>query len=284
MGVFSNLFNKGISEFFKYFFEDLISLFASILADIMGSSIDVLKEMPLIHNGTHYAKVLALTILVIKTMNEAFQTYILYQNGDPDADPTGLLIRTSQAVAIITTLPWIVQEIFTFGSKVAHDVAGLGTGQTGIDDWGAISLTFIGSGGAVGAIFLIILVIMFLVVAFQATIRGAELGLMSILGPIMALNITANNRNMWSAWFKQIIITCTSQAIQIFMLQGAFGILTNEAGDTFTIFKALGWLWVTIKTPKYIQQFAYSTGFTGALGGTVKSFGNMYLSRKMLRR
>lgn len=279
----TDIVDNAVTRFFTNIFEQLITFFAEVLANIMGSSLNVLN-MPLVENGIKYAQALAFTILVIKAMNEAFQTYILYQNGDPDSDPSGLLIRTAQAVAIISTLPWIITQIFTFGTKVALDVAGLGTGQTGISDWSIIISAM--STGIIIPLIGIALAICLLVVAIQASIRGAELALMSVIGPIMALNLTANNRSAWTSWFKQIVIICIAQALQIFMLQGALGILTrpsssiNESG----MFLIFGWLWVTIKTPKFLQQFAYSTGFTGAVGGGTKQAGSMYLMRKMMAK
>ncbi len=276
------VFNN-IANFFASLFEQLITFFATILADIMSTSQDVLS-IPLVDNGIKYAQALAFTVLVLKVMNEAIQTYILYQNGDPDADPSGLVIRTGQAVAIITALPWFVEQIFIFGSKLATDVAGLKTGKAGIDDWAFITTEIIASKGMVIAIFGIILALMMLIVAIQATIRGAELALMAVLGPIMALNITSNNRSIWAAWIRQVIIVCCSQALQIFMLSGALSLLTSQAVSGNGLLLVFGWLWVTIKSPKYIQQFAYSTGLTGTIGGTAKQVGTMAIMRKMMAK
>lgn len=282
MQDFLDFVNKCINYFFSSFFKDLISFFGTTLADIMGTTTDVLK-LPLIVNATHYAQLLAMTILIAKVMNEAFQTYILYQNGDHQADPGGLLVRTAQAVAVIATLPWIVQQVFDFGSKVSHDIAGLSVGSTGIGDFAFMVAAITATGGTVIAIFCIVVAILLLVVAIQATIRGAELALMSVLGPIMALNLTANNRSMWSSWFKQLVIICTAQAFQILMLDGTFSLLTNQSVSGAGLLLVIGWLWVTIKTPKFIQQFAYSTGFTGAIGGTAKQAGSMAIMKAIMK-
>ncbi|MGE4282319.1 MAG: conjugal transfer protein TrbL family protein [Clostridia bacterium] len=275
--------SNSIKDFFANIIEDIISFFATELANLMSTSIDVL-QLPLVQNGIQYSQALAFTILILKTMNEAFQTYIIYQNGDPDSDPSGLLIRTAQAVAVIATLPWIVTQIFTFGSKLALDVAGLSTGQTGIADWKFMIDMIILSKGTVVILMCIVIIIMFLIVGIQATIRGAELALTAVLGPIMALNITANNRSVWSAWFRQVVIVCCTQAIQIFLLQGAFALLTSQSITSGGLIKVFGWLWITIKSPKFIQQFFHSTGFSGAVGGTAKQTGSMYLMRRMLAK
>lgn len=279
----NNLINDGIAGFFSNIVNELIKFFGTVLANIMGTSLSVL-DMPIVQSGIKYSKALALTILIIKAMNEGFQTYILYQNGDPDADPSGLLIRTGEAIAMIASIDFIVRQVFIFGNKVATDVAHLdAAGKTGISDWtfllGAIGITE----GSVVAIFAIIIVICFLIVAIQATIRGAELGLMCVLGPIMALNITANNRSVWSAWFRQLLIICTSQALQIFMIDGALALIIGKPISGGGLLLSFGWLWVTIKTPKYVQQIAYSTGLTGAIGGTAKQAGSMALMKMMMK-
>jgi len=270
----SKLLDIAIAAFLSDLIDDLISYFSNILVDIMGLSQNIFN-MPIVQNGIKYSQTLAFTILVIKVINEAYQTYILYQNGDPDADPTGLLVRTAQAVAVITVLPWIVSQLFMFGTKVATDVANLSSGRMSYLDWQYIKIWLNPIMGlSFCPIFCIIIVIMLLIVAFQATIRGAELALMSVLGPIMALNITANNRGIWSSWFRQVVIICTSQAIQIFMLAGAMSLISSQSISNKGLLFFYGWLWVAIKSPKYVQQFAYSTGFTKTLGGTVKNVGS----------
>ena len=176
-----------------------------------------------------------------------------------------------------------MQQVFEFGSKVSHDVAGLSVGSTGIADFTFMVSAIAASAGTVIPIFCLVIAIMFLVVAIQSAMRGAELALMSVLGPIMALNLTANNRSIWSAWFKQLVIVCTAQALQIFMIDGTLSLLTNQSVSGGGMIVLIGWLWVTIKTPKYVQQFAYSTGFTGALGGTAKQAGSMAIMKVMMK-
>ena len=265
---------KGIFEFiFANFFNDLLSTFSVFLVDIMSLSQKVL-EMPFVQNGVSYAQALAFALLAAKVLSEGINQYILYQSGDPDADPSGLIIRTGKSIAVISTLPWIVLQIFTFGTKVATDVANLGAGKPGSSDFNFLATFVTTTGGLPIIILALIILIMFLVVAIQATIRGAELALMAVLGPIMALNLTSNNQNIWSAWLKQVIIICVSQALQIFMIKGVFTFIATGV-STGGLLLVFGWLWVTIKSPKYLQQFAYSSGFSGAVGGTVKQAGSM---------
>lgn len=274
---------KGIFEFiFSNFFNDLLNTFSVYIVDIMSLSQKVL-EMPFVQNGVSYAQALAFALLSAKVLSEGINQYILYQSGDPDADPSGLIIRTGKSIAVISTLPWIVLQIFTFGTKVATDVATLGAGKMGTSDIALLSTYVVSTGGLPIAIMGIIIVIMLLVVAIQATIRGAELALMAVLGPIMALNLTSNNQNIWSSWLKQVIIICVSQALQIFMIKGVFTLIATGV-STGGLLLVFGWLWVTIKSPKYLQQFAHSTGFSGAVGGTAKQAGSMAVMKMVMSK
>lgn len=274
---------KGIFEFiFSNFFNDLLNTFSVYIVDIMSLSQKVL-EMPFVQNGVAYAQALAFALLATKVLSEGINQYILYQSGDPDADPSGLIIRTGKSIAVISTLPWIVLQIFKFGTKVATDVANLGAGKMSTSDITFLSTYVVSTGGLPVAIMGIIIVIMLLVVAIQATIRGAELALMAVLGPIMALNLTSNNQNIWSSWLKQVIIICVSQALQIFMIKGVFTLIATGI-STGGILLVFGWLWVTIKSPKYLQQFAHSTGFSGAVGGTAKQAGSMAVMKMVMSK
>ena len=279
----NDLFYTIFSAFLAGFLDDIIAYFATALADITSLAMNVL-DLPIVKNATKYAQTLAFTVLAIKAGSEAFQTYILHQNGDPDADPSGLVIRTGQAVAVIACLPWIVEWMFTLGDKINHDIAGVGAGQAGIADFQFLVSAITATSGIVVVILGIVVVLLIIVVAVQATIRGAELALMSIIGPVMALNITANNRSVWSAWFRQLVIICTSQAVQLFMLTGAITLLTTQAISSSGLLLVFGWLWVTIKSPKFIQQFVYSTGLSSAVGGTARQAGSMALMRLMMKK
>ena len=109
---------EAIANFLASFVDELITLFSTVLVNIMGTALNVL-DMPLVQNGIMYSQSLAFTILVIKGMADTINTYILHTNGDPDADPKKLIVGMGQSGAVIATLPWIVTQVFKFGTKVS---------------------------------------------------------------------------------------------------------------------------------------------------------------------
>ncbi len=275
----SKIISTAINDFFASIYDSIAKTFGNAIANIMSSSLDIF-QLPFVQHVMDYAQTLAFTIIIAKTMYEAYQTYILYQLGDPDADVLGLLIRTVQAVATVACLPWVVNLVYTFGTKVAHDVANIGTGGSQVADWNNILFSLENGSGEIAIIlYCIMVLICFLVVAIQASIRGAEFAILAVIGPLMALNITVSNRSMWNAWLKQIITIALTQALQIFMIQGSFYFLAKVADGWTAMLILVGWLWVTLKTPKFVQQFLHSTGFTGSVSGATKQAGYMAMMK-----
>jgi hypothetical protein len=278
---FIDMLVQMVSGFLTYIYTALIETFSFAIADMMGLAVAVMS-LPFVKNAVSYSQQLALAILAAKVMSEGIQTYILRQNGDPDSDPTGLIIRTAQSVAVISCLPWIVEQIFIFGTKVMSDVSNLGYGEVELSGLGELIGGYIANELMLGIV-CIVIVVSFLVIGIQIGIRGAELAVMSILGSIIALNLTSNNRSLWSSWFKQIVIISVSPAIQLFMINGAIVLLTIEGFGSLHVLLVFGWLWATIKTPAFVKQFAYSNGVGGAIGGTAKQAGSMALMRAMMK-
>lgn len=278
---FIDMLIQMVEGFLTYLYTTLIEAFSFLISDMMGLAIEIIS-LPFVQNAISYSQKLALAILAAKVMSEGIQTYILRQNGDPDSDPAGLLIRTAQSVAVISCLPWIVEQVFTFGSKVMADISSLNYGQV---ELGGIVEVIVGiaMNEILTASVCLIIIISFIIIGVQIGIRGAELALMSVLGSIMALNLTSNNRSLWSSWFKQIIIICVSPSIQLFMLNGAIILLTIEGFGSMHVLLVIGWLWATIKAPAFVKQFAYTNGFGGAVGGTAKQAGSIALMRAMMK-
>lgn len=282
MGVAGLIFAI-ISAFLLSMLDEVLNAFSEIFVDIMALAIDVL-DYPLVVNGIGYVQVISLALLGVKVVVEGIQTYLLYQNGDPDSDPIGLLSRSAQSVIIITTLPWIVREVFKFGNSIANDVATLSAGTMDAIDMQMMMATVVASGGFFLPFLMVIVVVLMIILGIQAAIRGGELALASFVGPALALNISSSNRSVWSSWFKSLLILSLTQAVQIFMIKGAFAMVTLEAGNPLNFLFVIGWLWVALKTPATLKQYLHDTGFTGAVGGGAKQAGSMYLMRKMMAR
>lgn len=251
-----------------------------------------IMNFPILKSGMDYVQLLAIYWLMVKLVFEGYQTYMLRQAGDPDSNPTELLIKGAQSVIIIEGLPWIISQLYEFGNMVARDVARLnGTTidvSTIMNGYKGLGDKLAGAGVAVLDIIIITLIfcvgiIMLFIVNIQIALRSAELAILTIIGPIMALNITTNNRSLWSQWFRQVLGLCLTHALQTFMLMVTMSLLSSLGPLGFSnLMLFIGWLWVTIKTPNFIKQFTHSTGAGALAGGAVKQAATMRVMRNFM--
>lgn len=279
----SGIVNDAIDAFFLSFFEQLIQMVGDVLAGIMGMAENVLNY-PIVINGILYAQGLALILVAAKVAAEAFQTWILYSNGDANADPQGLLVNTVKSVAIICVLPWLVRQIYLLGTTVALEISKLpGVGSADVNFYNMFTLvpglTLIIAIGGIGAVLLIIGIFI------QTFIRAAHLGMLALVGPVLAVQVISGG-GMFTLWLKELLVISFSQAIQLFMLLAAMYALPEVAiGNPFVgVLMFLGWLWATMKAPSVLKQMAYSSGIGGAAGSAAQTAGTMVIVRKMMTR
>ena len=238
-----------------------------------------------------YSQAIAGTLLAVKVAFEAWTTYILRQNGDPDADPGGLLFRSVSAAAFISAVPWLVRWIYQFGTNVASDVAKLpgvdyesagGPMQELLDMLIAQSTYPIFT--AIGILFSLIL---FVIILIQAFIRAAEIAVAAVVGSFMALGLTNPSSSAFSSWMKELISLSMAQAVQMFMVKVSFFTLTYFSFAGIPLLNLLlfcGFLWVTYRSPAILKQYVYSTGVGRAIGSTASNVGSMALMRKVFTR
>jgi hypothetical protein len=275
--------NSAMDAYFLSVFEQLVQMFAGIISNIMSLAQNVL-DYPIVINGMLFAQGLAFTLLIIKVAGEALQTWVLHANGDPEADPRGLLIATGKSAAIIAGTPWLVRQMYVLGTQVAYDISQLG-GVINADAnlynlitmWPGMAIVKAGAG--------IFALLMLLIIFIQTFIRAAVLGMLAAIGPILAVQIVGGGE-LFGAWLKELSVVCFSQAIQIFLLMAAMYALPGVAvANPLTgMLMLLGWLWATVKAPGVLKQLIFSSGAGGAAAGVAQSAGSMIIMRKILMR
>jgi hypothetical protein len=282
------LVQNAIENFLKKIIEEAINLFLQFLAAINSMAGDVL-DLEVVNQAIIYSQALAGTILITKVAYEAWMTHVMRMNGDPDADPGGLLIRSVASAAIIGGMPWLVKWIYKFGTTVSNDIAKL----PGVDYKSASSPMeklldmVIANETYEFFIFLgvIFAVIIFIIVLIQTFIRAAELAVAAVVGCFMALSLTNSSSQAFGSWFREIMALSMTQAVQMFLIKVSFFTLTEFKYDKMPLFNLLlfcGFLWVTYKSPSILKSYLHSTGVGKAAGGAAQSAGSMLMMRKMM--
>ncbi len=270
-----------INGYFIELLETCVQWLAEVVAGIISGASNVL-DLPIIDQGILYAQGIASCFLVVKVAFEAFHTWILYSNGDQDADPQGLLVGTAKAAAVIWCLPWGVKYLYQLGTTIATDVAQLG-GISGDAGFGNIFVAM--SGLPLLVIAALVGIVLLIIIYIQTFIRAATLGMLVVIGPILAVQQVGGGE-LFSMWLKELVVVCFSQAIQIFMIMAAAYAFTNVFFDNPMTngLMLLGWLWATVKAPATLRQMLYSSGIGSTAGNVAQTAGTMVIVRKMMTR
>ena len=123
--------------------------------------------------------------------------------------------------------------------------------------------------------FIVVFAVIFLICCFVAMIRGVELGLMKILLPIMACDLTSIRQEKWNNFIASFVVVAFGYIVQMVLYKLAITYAVQS--DILSLLKAFVCLFFFIKTPNWLQKFAYSSG----LKDTARS--GMYLGMMMGR-
>jgi len=279
----TNMISDAVTNFFQNLLESLVSMFTSFFGDEMAVALKILNT-PYITNGIKLAQIIAGTLLALKVAAEALKTYILYNSGDSSAQPLELVKRTAFAAAMVSTSPWLVTKVYTFGADLAKEVAALPAVKLEnpvlniVSDISQMSTALL--------LILLAVIVIWILILIQTAIRAVEIAFIAVSGPIMAVGLTRPDEGVWSVWWRELVVLSLSQAVQTFMIRGFLSTIANMyfTSEILSKLMLIGWLWVAFKTPSVLRQFAYHSGVGGAVGQAAQSAGSMYIMRKMIMK
>lgn len=132
----------------------------------------------------------------------------------------------------------------------------------------------------------IILAILCLVMLFQMSIRFAELAFAFAFSPIFIATNLTENFNMFPGFWRNLLSTIFTQAVQISLLCIMSNLFANtDIWEMKTALFAVGFMFITVKAPNMIKEYLFSTGsgklFAGVSGGAVSTVARELIRRKM---
>lgn len=284
MEVIANLIISAINQFLSTIFENALTTFAQFAGNEMALAVRILDSV-YVQNAIRFAQTLAGSLLALRVGVEATRSYILHLHGDPGADPGGLLKRTALAAGAIGAGPWLVKNVYLWGSSLADSVAHLGAVGQPSSPLDTI-ITFAATAPFLIIITSLIAIVIWALILIQMGIRSIEVALLAVVGPVMAVGLTRVDEGVAAVWWRELVVLSASQAVQVFLVKGLLAtVMTITFGaDLLKLFLLIGWLWVAFKTPAVLRQFAYHSGLGAAIGHTAQTAGTWYLMRRMFTR
>jgi hypothetical protein len=261
--LFQNIINKWIINIIM----SVINFFTANYTGILQQAGTILQD-PNVRTVMFGVQAFALVVLAVRVGYEILHTYLLHMAGDGSADPKGVLFRTAKAAAFIMGVPWAVGWLFQLSMTMANDVGAIGAVTPDSNPFTTAASTLVG-GELVFALLLLAAFIIYILINFQMACRAVEIGLLAMVGPLMAVGFVSPTEGLGAVWWRELVVQCMAQPLQILMLRMSLLAMGNGTINLngVTVFFIIGWFWVTYKSPKLLQQFAMSTGIGGAAAG-----------------
>lgn len=204
---------------------------------------------------------LGISLIVLKFLKKGFETYVLWTEGDSDADPLLLLTNFFKALAVAVSFPvlygWLVEIVNEMTNKL---LSAIGIGMQ--EDFSTL-ISGIASAGLFTAIVSLIFFIVFFFLYVQFLMRGLEMLILRIGLPVACVGLLDSDKGVFRTYMQKFFQSTFSIIIQIALAKLGVGLMLNAH-----VFWGLAAVMLSVRTPKFLQEFMITSGGnpSGAMG------------------
>lgn len=189
-----------------------------------------------------------ISMIVLKFLKKGFETYILWTDGDPDAEPVGLLINFFRAMAIALCFGvmygWLANIIIDGTDRVLNAI-GLSTDI----DFSSL-LARIVNGRIFYAVFTLVFFIVYLILYIQFIGKGIQMLMLRIGLPLACVGLMDADKGVFKTYIQKLLQVSLTLLVQVVLTKLAFTFMMG--GDSLW---GLAALIMGIRTPRFLQEF-----------------------------
>ena len=203
-----------------------------------------------------------ISLIVLKFLKRAFDSYVLWQDGDPDADPINLVTKFLRAIVIAVSFP----TLYDWMAKVTEDMTNqiLNSLSGSLSDSFANSVMAMASLNLFNAIVSLVFFICFFFLYLQFLMRGMEILILRMGVPIACTGLMENDKGVFGPYIKKFFQSTLTVVVQISLAKMSVGLMINAH-----VFWGIAAMMLALKTPKFLQEFMITTSAGGSPMNTV---------------
>lgn len=220
-------------------------------------------------SGTNIVEVLfdivlgfGVSLIILKFLKKGFSCYVLWTDGDPDTDPTALILRFIEAMVVAISFPVMYGWIAQITEELTGQILSAVGGSTDYN-WQAWANGF-ASLGITTAVFGLIFVICYFMLYFQFLMRGLEILILRIGMPMACVGLLDNDKGVFKQYMNKFWQSTLAVLIQICLCKLGVGMMMN-IGVNMNLFWGLACMVLAIKTPSFLREFLLTTGGGGGV-------------------
>lgn len=208
-----------------------------------------------------------ISLIILKFLKKAFDIYVLWTDGDPDADPFLLLTNFIRAVGTALIFQWLYRIFVDICRDITNQImASIDGGREMTTEW----VTAITSLGIVPAIAGLIFMICYLILLFSFMARGIEMMVMRVGVPLACVGLLDNDKGVFRAYINQFVKAFITTIVQIMLCKIGLSLMLGATIiSTQNIIWGIACMIAAISMPKILREFLVPTGGDGHIGNTV---------------
>lgn len=214
------------------------------------------------------------SLIILKFLKKGFECYVMWTDGDPDSEPTYLIIRFIQAIVVAVCFPVMYGWLADITQNLTDQLL-TAIGASTNYSWQAW-VDGISTLGLVTAIFGLVFVICYFILFFQFLMRGLEIMILRIGLPLACVGLLDNDKGVFKNYLNKFFQSTFSVVVQICLCKLGVGMMMN-VGINMNIFWGIACLVLAIKTPRFLADFMVPTG-----GGGSGVINNVYHSVRLV--
>lgn len=235
---------------------------------------------------------LAICIIIFKMVQ------VMKKNAEGTAEtPMYYFTQVAPSALLVGVLPWLVDimtKLSYTGTRAFLDIGEKSYIET-LDEWkdidsaqnGFIELTadigIIGSAPIMLLAFLLMLTIFTVIFVFQFVSRIADLVVMKIVAPLVAVSLLADENNYLNVWWRELLAISIQLPLQMFTFFGGINLFFVGNLDIPKLLLGIGMFIITVKSPSFIRSMCYSTG-SGRMAQMAGMSATRMIAQRMIMR
>lgn len=274
-----------VIELVKEFLLDFWSAFGYLAATIWEKAIAI-NQTEIVASLTVFTMLLGAGLCALMVGKQVIATYGFEVRGDHDQDAMEIIWRLCLALGAIGCNSWLFNELTKYGVALGRDVTTIFSQhdvqesflqeavKNLIDRSSQSSLIFLSG----------VLIVGYTLFFFNIFLKAAEITLSKILLPLFALDLINTNSEKWNMFIFQYIINFLGFIVQMVCYQiFTYYFLRLDTSNLMDWMVALGWLFMCLKTPKWLEKYIYATGTGQAIGRGAGRLGQVLMYVGMRR-
>jgi hypothetical protein len=251
--------SEWLDGFFNEYFVSIVLYPEKTMNQILGTDGSMITSMVTVCLNV------GLSMIVFIFVKKGFETYVLWTDGDPDADPINLVVNFIKAIVTAVTFRYFyglfANIVEKFGKSLLKSIL-VGNVSSSNFNSGTWVNASVSSAIGISSILLLIWVVVCFLLYFQFIMRGVELLILRLGFPIACIGLINADKGIFAPYFSKIAQLMLAVPVQVVLMKWSLALVLqgNPLWGVATVFAGL-------KIPAILSEFLYGGGGGSGLGG-----------------